>query len=1016
MAMPRERGVVARAFVGREAAFDAVAAAYDSASRGIGQTVLVSGEAGIGKSRFVAEVRAHVEAAGGRFLQGNCFEQDSSVPFGPIVDVLRTLLLPRSRTATLTAVTPYAVELIKIVPELALWLPGVVPSEALNAAEEKRRLFSTLGFFLVEQAERAPTVLAIEDLHWADDVSRELVLFLSRRAQSSPLLVLLTYRSDDPRAELDELTAQLRQQRDAVSEIFLPPLSQDQVGALIRKIAALERPVRRDFVESLHRVTGGNPLFVEEVLAAYLTSGDSSFTGYSWDRRPLDTVPIPRSVSQALRLRVDRLTGPARETLEWSAVAGRYVDLRLLEAITGRTETELLELVHGLVDAQLLADLGDQFGFRHILIQQAVYAGLPLRQRAAFHQRIADLIEEIYPDRLVEYLADLAHHVYSCQDWPRVLTYAQRLAATALRLVAPHALVIHLSVALEAAPHVPDADVIPLYLDRGRAYHLLSDFEDAKADFEQAITLAQAGGDVTNEWNGVLALGYLWTERNYAEAGALYSRAVDLAGRLADPDAEALSQTHLAFWLTHVGEPVRAAGILHRAVKVAEQRRDKLAVCRALQMLSVAAAYSGNRRLSMSSLDRSVDMLRRSDDKVALAICLALRCVWRSPAGTETIFTVPSSLVQCIRDREEALALAESTEWRAGRAFVQFAAAWMLAAYGELGQALASAREAMEIATEVENRLWIVGAHNSLADARLAALDPTGAIEVLNRGLPLAYALGSVFYVGNMTVSLAQAHLQLGDLQAADRAIAQVQLVGDPLKNVERRRLLWLSANIALARHDPATALRLADDLSASIPAVDPHRPAPVPLLDALRGEALLGLGRINEAHAMLADAVRGVRVIGDVLSSWPIYRGLARVQVAQRHRQEVRNTIEAATDVIQRMADSIPDSSARERFRSAALGSLPTLSDPTPLQSAKAASGGLSRREREIADLVARGQATADISATLVISHRTVETHISNIYAKLGINSRAQLTAWILERQGLGPRRQANRPSQEST
>jgi DNA-binding CsgD family transcriptional regulator/tetratricopeptide (TPR) repeat protein len=1007
MVMPPGRAIVSPAFIGRAVAFEAFTQAYQRSGAGAGQTVVVSGEAGIGKSRFVAEARAHVEAAGGRFLQGNCFEQDRSLPFAPFADLIRTMLLPGSRSAALPTLEPFAVELLKIVPELALWMPGVTPSRPLEPEQEKRRLSSTVGLFLLEQARRVPVVLAVEDVHWVDEMSRELILFLSRQAPSSPMMLLLTYRSDHGGSAMAHLAAQLGRQRDTLVEISLLPLTQSQVAELVRAVVAVDRPVRGDFVRALHRVTDGNPFFVEEVLTSYLASSAGPFTSFSWDRRPLENVPIPRSVADALRGRVDQLSKTAREVLEWAAVVGRYVDLALFEDATGRSEAELLDLVDALVDAQFLAETGGRFAFRHVLIQQAIYAGLPARRRRTLHLRVAKAIEHVYATSPEAHLSDLAYHAYRIEEWPRVLAYEHTLGGRALALQASHAAVEHFSHALDAAGHLADADPLPLYLGRARARHLLSDFEGARGDLEQAVDLALVAGDTRHEWQGLIALGHLWTERDYEQAGRLFRRAAHLAATLADPAAMALSQRHLATWLMNTGEPVRALGMLHRLTDTARRGAKPLALARALQVEAVAASFSGDRELSASSLDRAISLLRGSDDMLTLGICLTLRCFVASPAMTETIRAVGSSLSSCTRDRDEALAVADAIEWRAGRAFVEFMAAWMLASYGQLGGALACADDALEIATEMENRLWVVGAHNSLGDAYLSALDPAPAAEVLGRGLALARALGSAFYIGNIAASLARAHLMLGDLSAAHQAIQQdlpdVTDASAP-RNLQERRMLWVSAQLAMARHDPATALRLADRLASSVPGRAAPAHAIIPALSGLRGEALLTLGHADESYAVLSEARRHAENSGELLLTWQLHRALAQAQAARRQRASARLELASATDAIQRLASSLGEPGAQERFRAAALASLPKLPAPTPLQAVKQASGGLSRREREVAVLVAEGRSTADIAATLVISARTVETHIANIYAKLDFSSRAQLASWVTER-GLPPK-----------
>jgi DNA-binding CsgD family transcriptional regulator/tetratricopeptide (TPR) repeat protein len=1014
MVMPPGRAIVSPAFVGRAVAFGEFTRAYERAVPGAGQTVLVSGEAGIGKSRFVAEARAHVEAAGGRFLQGNCFEQDRSLPFAPFADLIRTLLLPGSRSAALTTLEPFAVELIKLVPELALWMPGVMPTRPLEPEQEKRRLYSTVSLFFLEHAYGVPTVLAIEDVHWADEMSRGLILFLSRRARASPMLLLLTYRSDYGGSDLEHLAAQLGRQRDALAEISLPPLTDSEVAELVRGVVALDRPVRRDFVQSLHRVTDGNPFFVEEVLTSYLASGAGFDTSYSWDRRPLENVPIPRSVSDALRGRVDRLGEAAREMLESAAVAGRYVDLALLEEVTGRPEAELLELVDTLVDAQLLAETTGRLAFRHVLIQQAVYAGLPGRRRRTLHLRVAEAIEHVYATSLETHLSDLAYHAYRFGEWPRVLAYEQTLGARALSLKAPHAAAEHFSHALDASGHMAGADPLPLYLSRARARHLLSDFDGARADYEQVVDLAQVAGDTRHEWQGLLALGQLWTERDYAQAGPLFRRAADLAAILAEPGAVAHSQRHLATWLMNVGEPVRALEMLQRLTDAARRDTDPLALARALQVEAVAASFGGDRELSASALDEAISLMRGSEDMLTLGICLALRCFVASPAMTETVQAVHGSLASCTRDRDEALAVADAIEWRAGRSFAQFMAAWMLASYGQLGEALDCAREALEIATELENRLWAVGAHNSLGDAYLSALDPVHAAEVLDRGLALSRALGSAFYSGNIAVSLARAHLMLGDLPAAHQVIQRdlPDAAGTAARgSLQERRLLWVSAELALARHDPAAALQLADRLSLSTPGRAGPAHAVIPALSGLRGQALLALGRSEESYVALAEARQHAENNGELPLTWQLHRALAQAQAARRQRASARLELSSATDAIQRLAGSLDEPGSRQCFQAAALASLPRQPAPTPLQAAKQASGGLSRREREVAVLVAEGRSTADIAAALVISGRTVEAHIANIYAKLGLSSRAQLASWVIERGPPGGAEAHSRP-----
>jgi DNA-binding NarL/FixJ family response regulator len=222
--------------------------------------------------------------------------------------------------------------------------------------------------------------------------------------------------------------------------------------------------------------------------------------------------------------------------------------------------------------------------------------------------------------------------------------------------------------------------------------------------------------------------------------------------------------------------------------------------------------------------------------------------------------------------------------------------------------------------------------------------------------------------------------------------------------------LLWVLAQLALAQHDPATALRLAGRLSSSVPGRAVPGRAVIPALSGLHGEALLALGHAEESYAALAEARQHAENSGELLLTWQVHRAMAQAQAARRQRAAARLDLASAAGVIQQLASSLDEPGSRERFLAAATASLPNQQAPSPLQAAKQASGGLSRREREVAVLVAEGRSTAGIAADLVISIRTVEAHIANIYAKLGFSSRAQLASWATER-GLAGAAQRHSP-----
>ncbi len=271
---------------------------------------------------------------------------------------------------------------------------------------------------------------------------------------------------------------------------------------------------------------GKSRLVAEEVLKSLLVTGDIFFTGSIWDRKPLAELHIPRSVSEAVQQRLSLLSDAARETLELAAVIGRHVDFSLVRALTRRSEAELIQCIETLIAAQLLVETSaEQCAFRHALTQQAVYQGLLAHKRKALHLTIAQVMEHLYAATLDACMADLAYHFYQAQAWTQALEYAQRVGEKALALYAPGAALEQFTHALEAASHLPESNLIPLYRARGQAYEYLGHFEAAQGDFVQVLETARATQNRQAEWQSLMVLGTLWTGRDYTRPRHIQAQA-----------------------------------------------------------------------------------------------------------------------------------------------------------------------------------------------------------------------------------------------------------------------------------------------------------------------------------------------------------------------------------------------------------------------------------------------------------------------------------------------------------
>jgi predicted ATPase len=333
MATQSLKSLVCPVVVGRARELEALQRHLEGAGQGV---LLLSGEAGVGKSRLAAEARQRAADLGVRVVQGSCFETDRSLPFGPLLDLLRFLVEDDPEDLA-RALDPSAEPLTGLLPELAPLLPSTIPRLAFEPEQQKRRLFHVLAGVFRRLAGPAPLLVILEDLHWSDDTSLEFLLYLTQRRGEQPLTLLLTYRTDEGHPSLGRFLAGLDRQRLA-SELPLDSLPAADVAEMIRAIFRADRPVHAEFLRAIYTLTEGNPFFVEEALQSVVGERDASDAAAVWAHRPTGELRIPRSVQDAVRRRSERLGPRAREVLTLAAVAGRRFDFALLQDLAGLDE------------------------------------------------------------------------------------------------------------------------------------------------------------------------------------------------------------------------------------------------------------------------------------------------------------------------------------------------------------------------------------------------------------------------------------------------------------------------------------------------------------------------------------------------------------------------------------------------------------------------------------------------------------------------------------------------------
>ncbi|MGE5748369.1 MAG: ATP-binding protein, partial [Gemmatimonas sp.] len=764
--MLAERSVICPILIGRDAPLSAGFNTLERARSAHGSTLLVSGEAGIGKSRFLRALVEKAHSLGFVALQGACFEADRAHPYAPVLDLVRVLSATASPTLAGHYFAPASAELVTLFPELRSVFPDTSPIAAFDPEEERRRLFHSFTEAISALGRVQPVLLVIEDVHWSDDATLDLILHLARRINSERIALVLTFRSDEVGPRLTRLLADFDRARCA-SEVGLRPLGVPEVSMMLQSIFGVQVAFGSPFATALHGFTEGNPFFIEEMLKALLVAGDLERANGAWHARPLEHLRVPRTATEAVARRLAGLTEEARGVASIAAVAGRRFDFGLLQMLTHHDEAELLSLVKELVNAQLVVEeSADRFAFRHALTREAMRGRLLARERIALHRAIADVLEESTvsaSDRDDE----LAYHTFEAEMWNSARHYALRAAARAVSLRAPREALQHFERAVAAtanAGHRPDSSLLAA---RGRAHEILGAFPQANDDFGSALDAAREVGDKRAEWVALHALGMLWSARDYQRAGEYRREALDAARAIGEPTLIAHSLNRIGNWFVNREDPHSGIPYHDEALAIFEQSGDRRGVVETVDLLAMAHHIAGAQHTAAPLYERAVDLFTELEDKRGLTNALATLSVcgpsYHASAG-------PVALTARMRDSfagEQSVRLSTEIGWRAGETGSRFLLADCVAWRGDYSRAIQLARESLAIAQEIEHLEWQSGARRVLGGMALELFDVHEAVVQLKTAHGIAQRLASATWIRWTGSPLAIALARAGHVEEA---------------------------------------------------------------------------------------------------------------------------------------------------------------------------------------------------------------------------------------------------------
>jgi class 3 adenylate cyclase/tetratricopeptide (TPR) repeat protein len=374
--------------IGREPELGVLEDTLLAASRGDARVALIAGEAGMGKTRLADELIARARKIGFEVLTGACSEAELSLPYLPFVEAVGNYLARTDLDSLRERLGSSSRELGRLFPRLGV---GEPQADSGDPAHGRLRLCEALTDLLHVPAERRGLLLVLEDLHWADASTREMLDFLVRRFRTGRVMILGTYRSDEmTRKHPLQPTVQGWRRADLVEVVELKPLSPKGVAGMVGAIFDVET-VSDEFRDFLHGRCEGNPFVLEEMLKLAIDSGDMYRTEKGWERKDLKELKLPRTVKDAILMRVERLDEQQVQLLGTAAVLGQSFDASLLRIASGQSGEAVEEALHAAEQQQILEEesAAGRYRFRHALTREVIYEDLPAPKRERLHMSAA---------------------------------------------------------------------------------------------------------------------------------------------------------------------------------------------------------------------------------------------------------------------------------------------------------------------------------------------------------------------------------------------------------------------------------------------------------------------------------------------------------------------------------------------------------------------------------------------------------------------------------------------------
>ena len=985
VAIGPDDSTVGALFVGRAREMAQLKAAVEDTIDGNGRVVMLSGEPGIGKTRTAEELSAYAESRGIRVLWGKIHEERGAPVYWPWKRAIRSYVQSTHPEILRAEMGSGAGVIAKLLPEIHDILGDVDSPIALgDSSAEQFRLFDAMSSFLASAAADAPLMLVLDNLQWADETSLRLLEFVSRETDGSRLMIVGTYRDIEMQRThplvriLGGLTKERHFRRLALRRLVL-----EDVEQVVEKAVGIT--AYGPLVGSLFALTEGNPLFVVETIRFLVEEGklnaDQPPDGASWN--------VPESVREVIKRRLFRLSDRCNEILVVSSVLGRDFDVHALHLLTDElSEEQLLGALQEAIASRIIEEIPDVIGhyqFSHKIVQEALSEDLSHEERARLHRRIVDVLEQLYGEDADEHAGKLAAHCMQAGDLlgtEKLLHYCLIAGSEATESGAYEQASDYFNWAINAKKDQPmDDDIAEIYRRRGLVLYMLSKIEEAIDTSVKLFGYYEKQQNIERAVEMVECLRWLYV---YKRGNSLfpindyYRRALELAvGALSENAAVAMNAANIR--LAFTGDIDGFEEDMAHALAVATRCRDVNLQREIHDQWAKTELHLGRVESGLGHLRRASELAPKVDDFFSryarYSLMIGALGQIGDPDGANKIF---DKYFQIASDlgfnhlagaylKKQSMAAREG-DWQSAREFNDWAAQTLnrsLRPYPDQFYVLCSR-------INMEYDLGNFGAGDKYVDLLLRHLHDPQASFFIN-----AILCSSLVFQKMSRILGSQKHLDVA-ARASKELLAVASARGAKFALSGHENL----GMIAVVRGDREKAKKHCDFLNDNVGELRNSYSHSMALIAHTAGYIDAALGHFETAYAFAKKA----KNLPDL--AW-VCCDYADGLLERNTDGDKRNAV-ILLEEGRALAARLEMKPLQERIASR----LETLSSTEK----SIYPDGLTSREVEVLQCIAKGMTNQEIGFELSISPRTVTTHVQHIYEKIGTTNRVAAAAFAVD------------------